>query len=190
MSRKTDKKIMQEIITTETGEIISNRTVYVAKDEPPYVKLYIDCVLLIKGLSKGYRNMLLELLRYMTFANDTVQGGQVIALNAYLKRQIANNLGVTIKRIEQGLTEFTKKGILTRVAVGTYQVNANIFGKGDWADIKKIRDIQANIDFKTCDIISHIVREEEESITKHAKKLEETYKVKMTKNNEDTTRND
>lgn len=190
MGRKTDKTVYQEVVATTDGEVVTHKTLYMTKDEPPYVKVYIDCVLMIKGLPKGLSNILLELLKHMTFADNTVQGGQVIALNAYLKRQIANNLGVSVKRVEQGITEFVKKDIMKRIAVGTYQVNPNMFGKGEWGDIKKIRDIYATIDFKKREIVAEIVNEEEESVNEHTEKLEDEYKEKMRGANNDTTRKD
>ena len=51
-----------------------------------------------------------------------------------------------------------------RLDVGTYQFNANFFGKGSWVDIYKLRTIQAEFDFATGEVIANIVRNEEEEM--------------------------
>ena len=66
-----------------------------------------------------------------------------------------------MKRIEQALTEFVKTGIFKRIATGTYQVNAELFGKGEWKDIKNIR---ATFDFGNGTIETEIIKNEEEVV--------------------------
>ena len=53
---------------------------------------------------------------------------------------------------------------MLRIDVGTYQFSADLFGKGEWADIYKIRNIQAKFDFATGNVIAHIVRDEEKEM--------------------------
>lgn len=158
---KTEDKITFEktIIDHESGEILSQEFIHKRGIEPPFIKLYLDCLCDFKGLSKSLNPILLELLKYMTYANTLEEyGGQIIYLNAALKKNIANKTGKTVKRIEQALTEFVKTGIFFRIATGTYQVNAELFGKGDWKDIKNIR---ATFDFKYGTINTEIIKEKE-----------------------------
>ena len=171
---KVDKVLYQEVITSEeTGEVIKHRAVYKAKDEPDFVKLYIDCVLTLKGLKKGLNPILLAFLRFMNYASiNEFEGGQVIFTNKMMKQTIANELGVSIKRIEQAITEFVKSGVFRRVSVGTYQVNPNIIGKGDWKDIKNIR---ATFDFGNRDVIAAVVEREEADMTENQQRLEDEY---------------
>jgi hypothetical protein len=122
--------------------------------EPSYIKIYLDTVLTFKDVSKSLNPILFEFLKYMSYANvyDNT-GGQIIFVNKLMKEVVAKSTNVTIKRVEQAITQFVKAGIFKRIGVGTYQVNPNIFGKGDWKDIKKIR---ATFDFNTGEIKADI----------------------------------
>ena len=97
----------------------------------------------------------------MTYANTSdPNGGQIIYLNAALKKNIALAAGKTVKRVEQAITDFVKTGIFARIATGTYQVNAELFGKGDWKDIKNIR---ATFDFARGTVETEIITKEQKT---------------------------
>ena len=159
---KTENKVTYErtVIDRESGDIIEQEFIHKRGAEPPFITLYLDCLCDFKGLSKSLNPILLEFLKYMTYANTSdPNGGQVIYLNAALKRNIANATGKTVKRIEQAITDFVKTGVFARIATGTYQVNAELFGKGDWKDIKNIR---ATFDFGNGTVQTEIITEEED----------------------------
>lgn len=110
------------------------------EDEPEYIKVYLDTILYLKDLEKSYNPILLSILKRMTYASyRNKDGGQIIVVNSYIKKGIAEDAGVSVSRVNQAFTDFTKGEILIRVGRGTYQVNPHLFGKGDWADIKEIR---------------------------------------------------
>lgn len=158
---KTNDKVTFEktIINHESGEVITQEFIHKRGAEPPFVKLYLDCLCDFKGLSKSLNPILLEFLKYMTYANiQENNGGQIIYLNAEMKRQIALATGKTVKRIEQAITDFVKTGVFKRIATGTYQVSANLFGKGEWKDIKNIR---ATFDFGSGEVVAEIIKEDE-----------------------------
>lgn len=149
------------IIDHQSGEVIEQEFIYKRGSEPPFIKLYLDCLCDFKGLSKSLNLILLELLKYMTYANTSdPNGGQIIYLNAALKKNIALAAGKTVKRVEQAITDFVKTGIFARIATGTYQVNAELFGKGDWKDIKNIR---ATFDFARGTVETEIITEEQKT---------------------------
>lgn len=158
MKKREDKVTYERIVVNhESGEIIEQEFIHKRGTEPPFIKLYIDCLCDFKGLSKSLNPILLEFLKYMTYANSNdSNGGQIIYLNAALKKQIAFSTNKTVKRIEQAITEFVKTGVFNRIATGTYQVNAELFGKGDWKDIKNIR---ATFDFKNGTVDTEIIKE-------------------------------
>ena len=109
----------------------------------------------------------------MSYADIGDQGGgQVIFVNKAMKDIIAKKLNLGIDSINKALSEFTKVGMFKRLTVGTYQVNPNIVGKGEWKDIKNIR---ATFDFGSKEIVADIVREEEESMTENQQNLAENY---------------
>lgn len=152
------------VVDYQTGEVLEQEFIHKRSTEPPFVKLYLDCLCDFKGLSKSLNPILLEFLRYMTYANTLdPNGGQIIYLNAALKRNIATSTGKTVKRVEQAITEFIKAGIFTRIATSTYQVNADLFGKGDWKDIKNIRNIRATFDFGNRIIETEIITDGEQN---------------------------
>lgn len=159
---KTEDKstYVRTVVDHISGEIIEEEWIHKRGSEPPFIKLYLDCLCDFKGLSKSLNPILLEFLKYMTYANtDDPNGGQIIYLNAALKKNIANATGKTVKRIEQAITDFVKTGVFSRIATSTYQVNADLFGKGDWKDIKNIR---ATFDFGKGTIETEIIKDDEE----------------------------
>lgn len=142
-----------------TGEMTSEERITSIKlaTEPNYIKLYIDCLLTFKELSKSLNPILLEFLKYMSYASTADNfGGQVIYVNAQMKRNIASSQKVTVKRVDQAITHFVKANIFKRIATATYQVNPNMFGRGEWKDIKNIK---ANFDFNTGDIEAEIIKD-------------------------------
>lgn len=158
MAKKlTEKTIYTErIVSDETGEQKSVRTISKGNAEPEYVKLYIDCVLTIKGLRKGLSPIFLALLPLMSYANtEDDNGGQIIYLNSALKKQIAAKLDIGVDSVNKALTEFVSAGICRRIDRGTYQINANIVGRGEWKDISNIR---AQFDFAAQDIVADIIK--------------------------------
>lgn len=171
---KMDKAVYAEVgFDVQTGEIFNHRTIYKTADEPEFVKLYLDCLLTLKGLGKGLNPILLAFLQYMSYADiNGFGGGQVIFVNKMMKQTIADKLGVTIKRVDQAITEFVKSGIFKRIAVGTYQVNANIIGKGEWKDIKNIR---ATFDFANKEVVAEVVNYEENEVNITTDRLENEY---------------
>lgn len=146
---------------------------YKTQSEPDFIKLYIDCVFTVKGIRKGINPIFLAFLEHMSYVStDDEFGGQLIYVNKMMKEQIAKKLGLGIDSINKSLSELTKHGIFKRVGVGTYQVNPNIVGRGEWKDIKNIR---ATFDFGSKDIVAEIVKNEEESMTKNQQKLANEY---------------
>ncbi len=163
MAKHTDKTtFVATNFDSATGEIKEQSTTFIQAAEPSFVKLYLDCYCAFKGLPQSIPPILLEFLKHMSYADkEQNEGGQIIALNKYIKESIAANTNTSIKRIEQVITQFCKAGIFRRIATGTYQVNPEIIGKGEWKDIKAIRS--ANFDFhnKTVTVIKEEHKEGE-----------------------------
>lgn len=124
----------QKIINYDTGETIEEMTsqATVKEQEPPYIKLYLEHVVMIYKLPKASSDLLLALAQRVTYDN-------VIQINKWLKIRIAEELGIKEQSISNALTKFIKKGVIRRVGGGTYQLNPNIFAKGAWKDIKAMR---------------------------------------------------
>lgn len=140
-----------------TGEVVSHRrnTVTAWESEPPYVKLYLDTVLYLKDLPKGYSGILYQLLRRMHYAGDA--DGHCIVINAAVKRRIGDELGVSTSRIDNVLSDLVKGDLLKRLDRGLYQVNPYLFGYGEWQDIAKLR-LTVTFDAKGKTIMGEIER--------------------------------
>lgn len=150
-------------INSETGEVDSElvvtKTNYKVLREPNFIKLYLDHLSRFKGIQVGLNPILMEMMRSASYANiDDRSGGQVICLNKWLKESIAKKCNVSIYRIEQAISEFVKKDYMKRIAIGTYQLNPFLFGKGEWTDIVGIR---ATYDYATGKVTTEIIHEGE-----------------------------
>jgi hypothetical protein len=150
---------VSEVNGEEIEKVTEETKTIALSAEPPFVKLYLDTVLSIKNLSKSLSPILIGFLKFMSYASSSEgDGGQVIYTNAAMKREIAAKAGVSMKRIDQALSDFVKGGVFRRIDLGTYQVNANLFGRGEWKDIKNIR---TKIDWRENSIESVFDRSEE-----------------------------
>lgn len=160
MKQRFDKKTYEEHIVTEDGEVIQSKTIYQTKDEPEYVKLYIDCVFSLKGVRKRLNPIFIAFLEYMSYADsDAEYGGQLIFINKPMKLIIAKKLNLGIDSINKAVSEFTKHGLFKRITNGMYQVNPDIVGRGEWKDIKNIK---ATFDFGKKEVKADIIRENDE----------------------------
>jgi len=134
----------------ETGEVIESKITKLTKltKEPDYIKLYINAVLAICDLSQSINPVLFELLKHMTYANDC-DGGQIIYLNSALRKKICETIGISSNRLSHILTKVVKSNILKRIDRGTFAVNPDMFGKGEWKDILKVKEIYINFERRT-----------------------------------------
>lgn len=159
MSKEKDKVTL--ITSTKTidftsGEITEQQEItHIKKSvEPNYIKLYINTLLTFKDLPKSLNPILIELLGYMSYANsEDKNGGQKIYINASMKKEIMEKLGLKMNTIDKALGNFVKSNIFKRIDIGVYQVNPHLFGKGEWREISSIR---ANFDFNTGEAIATI----------------------------------
>ena len=78
----------------------------------------------------------------MTYAKE----GQIVNLNKVTKTMIAENMGVSIKRLDQVISELKNYDILRKIQNGVYSVNPYIVARGSWADIRKL---QMHYDYMT-----------------------------------------
>ena len=162
------KNFVQEIesLNVETGEIIKQSTMARTSrcDEPNYVKLYIRAWCSFKEIKGINMAFLLELLPSMTYANK----GQIIYVNSALKRAIAKKLKwsdkTAVNRASNELQKLCQEGILKKIEIGAYQVNPELIGKGEWADIQfMIGAFHVNDGRVTISYEDHIITENKET---------------------------
>ena len=144
MSKDRKRLLREETeVDYQTGEVTRRKHTVQFEPEPNYIKLYLDCLGVFSGnagWSVSLNEIFIELLKLVSYADDD----QLVTVNAYVKKRIAEKTGKSVRRIEQALQSWIDNKVLFRVARGTYQLNPYLFGRGDWRDVKNLR---SSIDF-------------------------------------------
>lgn len=118
----------------ETGEVkkhLSSR-VFTLHQEPPYVKMYIDDVGKLLDVPAGPRAVLYQLARRIDYEG-------FISLTAAARERVAKACDINVRTMNNYLTQLSQSGILKHSGRGEYEMNPNLFAKGDWKDIAKRR---------------------------------------------------
>ena len=133
MSKITYTEKIEEV-DHETGEVKKSSTTKVMKipSEPPFVKLYLADMCKMYDIPKVGNNVLNELLKLTNYNNE-------IILNSTIKKRIENELSLKKGILDNNLTKLKKANILKSEERGVYILNPNLFGKGSWHDINKLR---------------------------------------------------
>ena len=75
----------------------------------------------------------------MTYAHNK----QLIIVNSYVKEEVARALNWSLNsyqpRFSKEISKLKKSNVFKEVGIGTYQVNPELIGKGEWKDIRKLR---------------------------------------------------
>ena len=135
---REQKKVLKEqslkIVDEVTGELVETKNLVTSKveAEPDFVKLYIADVVKLNDLPKGCNPLLYKLLQCMNYRNE-------IVLNSFIKKSIANEIGMQVDTINHNLVVLVKNGIISRVGPGTFFINPDLFGRGRWQDIRELR---------------------------------------------------
>ena len=136
MKKGKEKTFVRSVteIATESGEVIRESKLEVAQfeSEPPYVKLYLQDIGRLNGLTSTEQRLVYVLVHNMGWNN-------VVPAYKPIKEEIAKSLGVSYNTIEAAIKGLTRKGILIRRERGFYYMNPYLFGRGSWKDIKEIR---------------------------------------------------
>ncbi|RZK38469.1 MAG: hypothetical protein EOO61_07940 [Hymenobacter sp.] len=122
----------KELLDKQTGELLQTYTEAVVPKEPDFIKLYLDDIGMLKNIPTWTNSVLFELLKLMSYKNQ-------IVLNSTVKHDIASDLGIATKSVDNALGLLVKQGVLTRRGTGVYIASPMLFGKGEWKDIRKLR---------------------------------------------------
>ena len=122
----------RERLDEETGELVVTHRDAVLPSEPDYIKLYLADIGMLNGLPGAANPVLNELLKLMDYKNR-------IILNASIKREIAKDLDISVKTIDNALGLLLKQNVLIRKDIGLFLGNPHLFGKGEWKNIRELR---------------------------------------------------
>ncbi len=144
-------------INSATGEVVGEESITEIRsilnkkipNEPDYIKFYkyVNALYAFKGIKTSLTPFIIEISNHRTYAGE----GQIVNLNRVTKTMIANNMGVTIKRLDQVISELKNCDILRKIQNGVYSVNPYIVARGSWSDIRKL---QMHYDFMTDQMIT------------------------------------
>ncbi|PHR95162.1 MAG: hypothetical protein COA68_17540 [Oceanobacter sp.] len=132
---KSKTTYFNKIKTDEFGFVNSSEeATSKVPQERPFIKLYIDDVVVLKGAPASCKGVLFALLRFLKYDN------WIISVNKYDKEQIQKEVGfATLQQVTTALSELKKSGILMAVYSvegkpqrGVFELNPYLFGKGDW----------------------------------------------------------
>lgn len=138
MENKQTEKVLfsttREILDSNTGEIISSERVTskLIVKEPPHVKIYLDDIARINGLPPAASKVLNVLIQNMGYNN-------MVPMLKPFKEVICSNIGIKMNTLEKVLKELESTGIIHRFARGLYIMDPNLFAKGKWENIQKLR---------------------------------------------------
>ena len=184
--KRVKRKVISElqktdVIDFETGEIKSSnevRKTFSVSKEPAFVKMYLDDLGMLHGLSRSNISVLHSLLKHMNFADDDIP--QAVLINSFLKKQILMenpNLNHT-QTVTNSISELKKAGILEELGRGAYRFNPFLFGRGEWKDIEKLREIKVTLVYdetgKSMSVDSKVKETKEETTTESVTETEET----------------
>ena len=137
------KVLIQEkehVIINKEGEVYAeiSEKLFNIPSEPPFVKLYVQDIVKLNNLPKGNSGVLYELIKVVDYQNE-------INLNPRIKQRICSILNIKPSSLNNAISKLLKKNIICRLGRGSYFLNPNLFAKGSWSDIRKMRDKYLNL---------------------------------------------
>lgn len=124
------------VVDSESGEIkeeVSFSKAIIEK-EPAFVKMYVADLIRLKDLPKSTNDVLMCLLRSMSYKN-------IIPAYAPIKKLMCKELNIKMDTLNKAIDNLYKAGILIRIERGIYVADPQIFGKGEWKNVKSLRMI-------------------------------------------------
>ena len=86
----------------------------------------------MRELTRGEMLTMFGLLQIVNRNNE-------IILNMEIKKRIAEEYGLKVSSFDVFLSGLKKKNVIVQNGRGCYLLQPNLFGKGNWTDIKKLR---------------------------------------------------
>ena len=168
----SEKKFIHKIETTtheDAEENISQTkketiTKLHRSDEPDYIKLYTRLWAEFNDIPIAYRELFLQLVLRMSYADATTKsGGQIVFTSEPNASDIKKVLNWSSREMYQkGLNALVKCNAIKRVARGAYQINPSYADKGEWKFNPRLKhggieDLTATFNFKKKTVDTKIV---------------------------------
>lgn len=135
MSKRILEVNEETVVDKVTGEVMNSKiqmNSITKETEPSYIKLYLDDMKNLNGLSGFEYDILLELIKLSSYEN-------IFNTSKYYREIICKNLNVKDQTVKNAISCLRKKSIIFTVSSGVARLNPYLFGKGTWKDIKALR---------------------------------------------------
>ena len=139
--KEKNNAIRTEIVIDEDGVIQSESKRFSKEREPDFIKLYVDDIGKILGLTDSERKTIIQLAIGMGYNGVIPLYGPI---KQYMMRQLGiNNVSLFDRRIkslkDENILLPVKDPHTGKLCRGLYVINPNLIAKGTWDDIKKMR---------------------------------------------------
>ena len=142
MSKNDYLKINKQIVrkNKDGSETLLGMEGYRVLREPSYVKVYLDKLDLLKGISYKASRCLNVLLRIMNYDNDVI-------LTKFIKEDMCISMGVSISTFNHSMGELidNPNKIMIKASNNHYIINPEIYAKGVYKDVvavtKKFKEL-------------------------------------------------
>lgn len=138
-NRKVVDSSIEKIIKTDIDGVVVaeettvTNTIRIVEKEPPYMKLYLDDLALLRQLSKMENLILHEIFKITQYNTN------IVILNKFYRDEIAKKLEIKDQTIRNAISKLSKLDLLIKQGTGVYILNPNYFGIGDWSSLKGLR---------------------------------------------------
>lgn len=146
--------VYQEIHSVKdnaTGEVVEthNRRLIKMERTPDFIMFFTEHIAFLENLSSLEKSVLFHILQHYVGIQN------IIFISAATKQDISKALGVGISAIQKATKSLFDKKIIIKGIVKESQVYLNpyLFGKGNWENIRKMRqEIAYDFDFENLEM--------------------------------------
>lgn len=147
---------LRETVDRESGEVTHLEREGKVPNEPNYIKLYIEGIMLYADCPSWQNKVLHALLKRVEYKTNEINlpNGQ--------KTRIVEELGISMSSLNNAIATFVKRQLLIRTGMGVFIANPHLFGSGDWNTIRKLR---LTVDFSPEGVTMHGDVERDQPVT-------------------------
>lgn len=100
--------------------------------EPEFIKFYLQDLMRLKDLPPATSKVLYWVLRNVGYDNK-------IVLDKEIKQEISLELSIAYDTVKKAIADLFSSGVFLRSSRARYIMNPDLFGKGRWEEIERIR---------------------------------------------------
>jgi len=147
---------IEKIKNNETGEIVEerNRRIIKKNNTPDFIMFFTQTS---PQLSEAKLTSAQSTVLFKILTGQRVYRNNVVDLSSVARAEIERDTDLTRNTINMAISALCKKDIILREQVGkntySYMLNPYCFGKGNWADLEKLRyQLDITYDFKNLEV--------------------------------------